>query len=408
MKRHLIFFLLLLFSKAFGYACTAAVITGKVTADGRPLLWKTRDTDFLQNSMKYYKGSKYDFIAIINCQPRRDDEVWMGTNSAGFSIMNTQSYNLEKTVNGVEPGDENGNLMYRALQVCATVEEFLHFMDTTSHAGLCANFGVIDAKGGAGWCETSTRGHKYYDANDPSIAPNGYLVRTNYSFSGTPHEGLGYVRFEAAETALVKAAPAKNITAHWVLNDLARSFVNTKLGIDLRDGTHNKPNTNGWFIDHDMISRSGSACTSVIQGVKPGENPELTTQWVIMGYPPVSTAFPFWLKGAEKLLPKLYTSAPEEPVTIFGKKVDSLKERVYAFHDGIGSDRYFNWEALFNRQNNGIMQQLAPVESEIFNRTQTATARWYKRNKVDEKELQRLYDNLSEYVSESYKSLFGL
>lgn len=27
-------------------ACTSAVISGKVTPDGRPLLWKNRDTDF--------------------------------------------------------------------------------------------------------------------------------------------------------------------------------------------------------------------------------------------------------------------------------------------------------------------------------------------------------------------------
>ena len=30
-------------------ACTSAVVSGKVTPDGRPLLWKNRDTDFMQN-----------------------------------------------------------------------------------------------------------------------------------------------------------------------------------------------------------------------------------------------------------------------------------------------------------------------------------------------------------------------
>ena len=35
---------LLIYLPIEGIACTSAVITGKVTTDGRPLLWKHRDT----------------------------------------------------------------------------------------------------------------------------------------------------------------------------------------------------------------------------------------------------------------------------------------------------------------------------------------------------------------------------
>ena len=42
-------------------ACTSAVVSGKVTLDGRPLLWKNRDTDYLRNHVAYVKGEKYDF-----------------------------------------------------------------------------------------------------------------------------------------------------------------------------------------------------------------------------------------------------------------------------------------------------------------------------------------------------------
>ena len=34
-------------------ACTSAVVSGKVTPDGRPLLWKNRDTDYLRNHVAY-------------------------------------------------------------------------------------------------------------------------------------------------------------------------------------------------------------------------------------------------------------------------------------------------------------------------------------------------------------------
>ena len=38
-------------------ACTSAVVSGKVTPDGRPLLWKNRDTDFMQNHIDYLEAA---------------------------------------------------------------------------------------------------------------------------------------------------------------------------------------------------------------------------------------------------------------------------------------------------------------------------------------------------------------
>ena len=37
-------------------ACTSAVVSGKATPDGRPLLWKNRDTGYLRNHVAYVKG----------------------------------------------------------------------------------------------------------------------------------------------------------------------------------------------------------------------------------------------------------------------------------------------------------------------------------------------------------------
>ena len=48
------------------WACSSAVISGKVTPDGRPLLWKNRETGYLKNHMAYVKGEKYDFVADVN------------------------------------------------------------------------------------------------------------------------------------------------------------------------------------------------------------------------------------------------------------------------------------------------------------------------------------------------------
>lgn len=172
-------------------ACTSAVVSGKVTPDGRPLLWKNRDTDYLRNHVAYIKGEKYNFIADVNSAnfPALK-EAWMGTNSVGFALMNTQSYNLVEVKDGEERGAANGRIIYRALEVCATVEDFCHFLDTISKPSLIeANFGVIDAQGAAAMFEVDYYKYTMYDANNPKDAPYGYIARTNFSFAGEVNRG---------------------------------------------------------------------------------------------------------------------------------------------------------------------------------------------------------------------------
>ena len=113
------------------WACSSAVISGKVTPDGRPLLWKNRETGFLRNHMAYVKGEKYDFVADVNSDNFPSlKEAWVGSNTAGFALMNTQSYNLEKgDIDDDDRGPNNGTVIYRALEICATVADFCHFLD---------------------------------------------------------------------------------------------------------------------------------------------------------------------------------------------------------------------------------------------------------------------------------------
>ena len=40
-----------------------------------------------------------------------------------------------------------------------------------------------------------------------------------------------------------------------------------------------------------------------------------------------------------------------------------------SYGQGMGSNRYMNWERLYNTDKNGYMQLLAPVEDEVFRRT---------------------------------------
>lgn len=384
------------------WACTSAVISGKVTPDGRPLLWKHRDTGFLKNHVAYVKGEKYDFIADVNSDNFPTlKEAWIGVNTAGFALMNTQSYNLvDDIAPGKEKGEANGRVIYRALEVCATVADFCHFLDTISKPSLIeANFGVIDAQGGAAMFEVDYYNYTMYDANDPKVAPYGYVARSNFSYAGKVNEGSGYVRYMEADRVLMQASATGGITPQLIFNDLSRSFRNNMLDINLKDGCYNRPQASGWFVDQDFIPRNSTSCSVVIQGVKSGENAELTTMWTVLGYPPTGIAVPLWVKNN---LPPMVSYDKElgaAPLSHYSLKL--ADEKVFCYNQGGGTNKYLCWENLYNTSGTGLMQILAPVEKEVFRLSLPIIDRWYKKGKVDMKEMEELYKELEQQFVES-------
>jgi hypothetical protein len=165
------------------FPCTTAVVSGKATDDGRPLLLKNRDADALQNRLVSFTDGKLKFVGLVNSEDKDNSEVWCGFNSAGFGIMNSASYNL-KGNDTTKLADREGIIMKKALAQCASLEEFEKLLsDMPKPLGVEANFGVIDALGGAAYYEVNNFSYIKYDVNDPEVAPDGYLIRTNYSIS---------------------------------------------------------------------------------------------------------------------------------------------------------------------------------------------------------------------------------
>lgn len=388
-------------------ACTSAVVSGKVTPDGRPLLWKNRDTDFMRNHIDYVKGEKYDFIAVVNSDNAYLKEAWMGTNSAGFALMNTQSYNLVDVKDGEERGAANGRIIYRALEVCATVEDFCHFLDTISKPSYIeANLGVIDAKGGAVMFEVDYQKYIMYDANNPKDAPYGYVARTNFSFAGKVNEGAGYVRYMEADQVLMKASATGSITPQFIFNDLSRSFRNRMLDIDLRNGAYNRPQASGWFVDQDFIPRSSTSCSVVVQGVKPDEKAELTTMWTLLGYSPTGIAIPLWVKSADKLLPELVRFSKECKAAPLSDWSLRLADRAFSYKQGMGTGRYLNWERLYSpEKGDGYMTTLTSVEDEVFRTTKPLLEEWRKKGSLDTQAIPKLYEELDASIRMIYQSL---
>ena len=383
------------------WACSSAVISGKITPDGRPLLWKNRETGHLRNHMAYVNGEKYDFVANVNSDNYpAQKEAWIGYNTAGFALMNTQSFNLVKgDIADDDRGPDNGKVMYRALEVCATVADFCHFLDTIQKpSGIEANFGVIDAQGGAAMFEVDEHTYKMFDANDPNVAPHGYIARTNFSNGGELNVGYGYVRYLEVERVLSKACAMGGITPQLIFTDLARSFRNNILDIDLKSGDFNAPKASGWFTDQDFIPRKDTSCSIVVQGVKKGENPELGIVWTILGYPPTSVAVPLWVKDN---LPAVVSYNKElEASPLSAASLQLAQEKVFHYKQGGGTNHYLHWENLYNLQGTGIMQQLMKVEDEVYRNTLPLIQEFNQNKKVDSKKLDTYYKDLDIFMKQ--------
>lgn len=354
------FLALFLLMPGISDACTSAVVSGRVTKDGKPLLWKHRDTGTEQNHIRHFKGTVYSFTGLVDTKSQFGEDVWIGTNSAGFSIMNTASYNLKNDTLKNLP-EREGALMKAALGVCKDLKDFETFLDTLSKPRCVeANFGVIDAYGGAAYYETNNFDYFKADANDPIVAPHGYIIRTNFSFHGRVNDGMGYIRYQNADHLFATATAAGTLTPQWIFRGASRSFYHSLLETDL---TRDLP-ANGWTIDQDFIPRNSSSASVVVQGVKPGQQPELTVMWCVLGYPPCSVAVPVWEKTGEEMPSFLTVSerVKNAPMCDFAVR---LKRKVFPIERGSGK-RYMNFALLYNTDRTGIMQLTEAVERAII------------------------------------------
>lgn len=133
----------------YAVACTSAIVGGHLTPDGRPLLWKHRDTGTEHNfvaRVAAHSPGEADFVALFNAGDTLLREAWIGVNSHGFAVMNTASYNLAPDTASYR--DMEGVIMARALKSCRTVADFAILLDSLPKPlGVQANFGVIDSLG---------------------------------------------------------------------------------------------------------------------------------------------------------------------------------------------------------------------------------------------------------------------
>lgn len=403
MKKYLII-AISLFIVNEGMCCTTAVISGKYTADGRPMIWKLRDSDNFKNKMMYFDDGKYYYIGLVNSEDLKGEQVWGGANSTGFSIMNSASFNVNMG-DTTSKKDLEGFFMKLALQECATLEDFEQLLNNhPKPMGLASHFGVIDGKGGAAFYEVNNYTFTKFDANSSAEAPNGYILRTNFSFTGKKDVGYGFIRFQTAQDIFYQAESMGQLNYQTVIQDFSRCFKHAVLNKNFKEEYKNIPKGEHFINSDDLITRHGSSSAILIHGVKPEESGDLATIWATVGFPNTCIALPVWVRGG-KNLPRLLVAdkldnAPLNEIAL------KLKEQCYPIKRSSGY-KYLQISKLINSEKTGIVQKIEIAEKTIFIKTEEHLNKWREGNST-EKQIASYYSWLDDFVSQTYLNEFGI
>lgn len=382
-------------------ACTSVLISGKITTDGRPLLFKHRDASSgTYNLPRIVQGERYRYLALFNAADRRMKSAWGGHNETGFAIINTAAYNL----NGPDGNDSNGDgaLMKRALEICATLKDFETLLDTLPQPrDLNSNFGVIDAQGGCAYYETGNERYVKFDVNDSQVAPKGYLMRTNFGITGADNLRTGAERYAAITELMEQAERDKNINHDYLITHVSRYLKHGLTHVNLYDIMPEDESQSMMYPFRDFIPRYTSTATMLIQGVQKEETPANTVCWMIAGYPLTTVAMPLMLLPSGKL-PEILKPTDNNCSWLCNKSVE-LKNRLFEGNISHHKD-YINLGVLINKQQTGILQKILPIEKEVLSRGNTVVDR-IRKSKKAERDIEKYYDWVDEYLRDAYSKI---
>lgn len=385
------------FTKTYG--CTTAVISAKSSSNGKSMIWKLRDTSKDKNAMRYFNDGKYTYLGLVNSNDTLGEHVWGGSNSAGLAIMNSASYNVNKN-DTTQLKDQEGIFMKLVLQTCATLEDLEKLLDSyPKPGGQASNYGVIDASGGAAYYEVNNWTWTKFDANDENVAPNGYLIRSNYSDSGTKDEGYGYIRRESAEKVFAEAFKNNKLNYRTIIQKLSRCTYHAVFDINYRTKFENGTNESSFVASDDFITRDSSVSSIVVEGVKEGQSPNLTTIWTQIGYPNTTIALPLWVAGGEKIpavlaYDKTIENSPLNELALEWRRKCYPLTRSDGYH-------YLKLDELINQHNTGLIQRIEPIEKNIFEKTDNLLAKWSNETLVTS-DIHNFYNWLDNIVIEFY------
>lgn len=386
------------------FPCTSIIVSGKASVDGRPFIFKNLDGRKKDVALVICNGEKYRYAAITHSannkiQPK---SVSSGYNEKGFSIINTVAGNLNR---GRKDVVNNTKVMRRALEICMNLKDFEILLDTLPKPlHIDSNYGVMDAEGGIAYYEVGNKGYVKYDANDPEIAPNGYLIRTNFGVSGERGLGEGYERYAAMELYIDSIKRKGKIQFEDVIRGATRFLTHGETKVDL----YNYEPESGRqpvFVDfNNFIPRRQTVSAQLIQGINKGESPAETTAWTICGFPLATVCIPIWLTK-ENYFPQVVSRNQIDHSRLCDVGL-ALKKRLFPKNKNRKKDD-INIAQLINNTGTGILQRIKPIEDEIFQRA-SEVQKSLRKEGISTQEIAVFYSWVDQYVLSEYEKIFRI
>ncbi|MCR4409781.1 MAG: hypothetical protein QHH43_04565 [Candidatus Saccharicenans sp.] len=379
-------------------ACTLIVASGRATASGRPLMWKNRDTAQLLNKLMYFKGEKYNFIGLVDSDDEAGKEIWAGLNDRGLAIMNSQADDLA-VIEKKYDGSGNGAFMKLALGLCATVDDFEKLLQKEKGKwDLAANFGVIDAEGRACFFETSSEYYTRFDADDKKVAPFGYIVRTNFSYTSPDYlQGGGFIRFERMSHLAEAARAEGRLGVRFILQEAARDLNHEKLhSFPLNRPLPDDPSRPLYINTNDTINRNSTAAAVVFEGAPSPERADLATMWVLLGQPITIAAIPVWPASGQ--VPAVASAPGKEtcPLNAFSRKLVQ-----YLYPDRRGRmPQYLNINRLRTYGGEGVLSKIMRIENQVLEKAGAQLRAWENR-KESAARVAAFQEALAEFVRQN-------
>ena len=343
--------------------CTIGVASGRATSDGRPLLWKTRDGQEINNEVYFNTYLPIKYIAVVS--DGQTANSWMGVNECGFAILNSAAFDLPAGSSGLG----NGMLMSYALGTCRTVSEFQHFLDSTNVTGRAtqANFGVVDSTGAAAMFETSGNHYWKFDANDSIQVPNGYVLRTNFSVHGGGNQGIE--RYRRSCDLIFAFHSGDSLNYRSILRRQMRDFSDhSSHPYQVPYPCQISPGVPVGYIDTEYsICNTYTISTAVIRGVLPAEKAILSTLWICLGQPAAAIAVPYWPVGVPPPPANGPSTAPLCDTAIL------IRSCLFNWPANTG---YINTYRLRDGQGSGLWTHTFPAEDSLMTATDSILNNW--------------------------------
>ncbi|MBC8426479.1 T9SS type A sorting domain-containing protein [bacterium] len=269
--------------------CEAGVCDGTVTGDGRPICWKLRvqvdtpnDLHYFAAGLEHYEGLGPAAFSYLGAGPHDDSQggpARQGVNSRGLAIG----------FNAFNGGDWQELHHFALGQAATTAQVDTHLADMTT---LGTIHYYIDAAGDATLWESDIdpSGHWAYNTRAPARAD---VLR---DFDGDGDE-ISYAGWVGRANTIYMHTDATDSLLYGEEDRTAAA--QTVPGRLVDGGAMNVRTLASEYFRHDVLATDNSVSSMIVHGVRPDEDPRLTTMWTALGHAEAAIFVPVWIHGIE-------------------------------------------------------------------------------------------------------------